>query len=134
MMHTLDGEESHNRARSMDCRQVMDLLVAYLDGEVGAAERSAMEAHLAGCEKCRRERDSLRTAQNALRTAFNSKARSVDPPERAWEELQPGLNVYRPSLLFLFRRRRWRIVATVIIVVVTAVALLWASGIWFRSP
>ncbi len=118
----------------MDCKHVTDLLVPYLDGEVGAAERSEIEAHLAGCEKCRRELESVRRTQRVLRASFSSKAGNAEPPARAWEDLQPGLDIYRPSLLFLFRRRSWRIAATVILVALTVAALLWASGIWTRHP
>ena len=118
----------------MDCRQVTELLVAYLDNEVGGERRLEIEAHLARCEQCRGERDSLRTAQRALRAAFNSKAGSAEPPSLAWEQLQPGLDVSRPSLLFLFRKRKWRIAATVILLALTVAFLLWASGIWTRYP
>jgi anti-sigma factor RsiW len=118
----------------MDCRQVTDLLAAYLDNEVGPEERRDIETHLAGCGKCRDEMDSMRTAQQALRTALNSKAGNAEPPDQAWEQLQPGLGIYRPSLLFLFRKRRWRIVATFVLLVLLVALLLWASGIWTRYP
>jgi len=40
----------------MKCHQVSALLVAYLDGEVTPSERILIEAHLAGCDTCRRGR------------------------------------------------------------------------------
>jgi predicted anti-sigma-YlaC factor YlaD len=108
-------------------------MAAYLDKEVAGVDRLAIESHLAGCQKCRGERDAMRTAQRALKMAFDEKAGQAEPPTRAWEQLQPGLDIYRPSLLFLFRKRRWRIVATVILLVLVVAGLLWASGIWMRS-
>jgi predicted anti-sigma-YlaC factor YlaD len=134
MRHNLNGIETDNRKRPMDCRQVRALLVAYLDNEVGGQRRADIESHLAGCQKCRGERDSIRTAQQAVRTEFAARAGRVELPTRAWEQLQPGLDIYRPSMLFLFRRRRWRVVATVVLLALVVAGLLWASGIWMRSP
>ncbi len=118
----------------MDCKQVTDLLATYLDNEASGKERLEIESHLADCKSCQRELDSLRIAQQALRMAFKSKAGDAEPPSQAWEQLQPGLEIYRPSLLFLFRKRRWRIVATIILLVLMAAGLLWAFGIWQPYP
>jgi anti-sigma factor RsiW len=118
----------------MDCRQVRDLLVAYLDNEIGSRERLEIESHLAGCEQCRRERDELQTAQRALRTTFTARAGTAEPSKEAWEQLRPGLDISRPSMLFLFRRRRWRIAATVIVVALLLAGLLWAIGVGRGYP
>lgn len=37
----------------MTCRDVLDFLMAYLDGELPARERGVFEEHLAGCADCR---------------------------------------------------------------------------------
>ncbi len=39
----------------MDCRQVQEMLSAYLDGELDAVRQEQVARHLAGCEACRRE-------------------------------------------------------------------------------
>jgi hypothetical protein len=44
-----------------------DQLSAYLDGELGDAERRSLEAHLATCADCRRELAELRTTVALLR-------------------------------------------------------------------
>lgn len=36
------------------CREVLGDLSAYLDGELDAARVSALQAHLAGCDRCTR--------------------------------------------------------------------------------
>ncbi|MGH2544463.1 MAG: anti-sigma factor family protein [Ardenticatenaceae bacterium] len=44
-----------------------ELLSAYLDDEVGAAERARVEGHLQACEACRLELESLQWTVNLLR-------------------------------------------------------------------
>lgn len=39
----------------MDCRQVQEMLSAYLDGELPARQQELVARHLAGCQACRRE-------------------------------------------------------------------------------
>jgi anti-sigma factor RsiW len=34
------------------CRDIVDLLDAYLEGDLDAADVAALETHLAGCEEC----------------------------------------------------------------------------------
>ena len=48
------------------CDEVRDWLSAYLDGELTARRREAVEAHLAGCDACRRELASLRQVSACL--------------------------------------------------------------------
>ena len=38
----------------MTCRELIDFLMAYLDGELPADRRAVFDAHLAVCEDCRR--------------------------------------------------------------------------------
>ncbi|HZC05544.1 MAG TPA: zf-HC2 domain-containing protein [Ktedonobacterales bacterium] len=42
-------------------------LSAYLDGELGAEERVALDAHLSGCERCQDELAALRQTRSLLR-------------------------------------------------------------------
>ena len=44
-----------------------DLLSSYIDGEVSTSERLRIERHLAVCEECRQELESLRLTVSALR-------------------------------------------------------------------
>jgi mycothiol system anti-sigma-R factor len=44
--------ERPNPETTADCREALAELYTYLDGEVGAVERSAVEAHLDRCSDC----------------------------------------------------------------------------------
>lgn len=50
---------THN---SLTCRELVDFLQSYLDGELPAAERAAFEAHLAICPDCVEYLDNYRQA------------------------------------------------------------------------
>lgn len=54
----------------MDCQQALNELGRLIDGEMPAAERAALEAHLAECESCRVACDGLRIADAELLRAF----------------------------------------------------------------
>jgi anti-sigma factor RsiW len=40
------------RRRTVVCRQLVELVTDFLDGELAPADRAAVEAHLARCEHC----------------------------------------------------------------------------------
>jgi anti-sigma factor RsiW len=114
----------------MDHKEAVELLAAYLDDEVTLEQRREIDAHVAQCRVCQKELDVLKRAQDSLRRAFKSNVAGVEPPPQAWQRLEPGLESYRPSLLFLFRRRKWRIVATIVLaVILVALAVLWGTGV-----
>jgi hypothetical protein len=43
---------THNPADAMSCENFSDVLSAYLEGELDAAQRAAVEAHAASCAEC----------------------------------------------------------------------------------
>ena len=45
---------------SLTCREVVELLSDYLDGELAEPERVRVEEHLAGCDGCTMVLDELR--------------------------------------------------------------------------
>lgn len=51
----------------MNCNEIEPLMADALGDELRAADRAAFEAHLAGCESCRREYDTLQGALNTMR-------------------------------------------------------------------
>ncbi len=117
-------------AVTMNHEEAFDLLTSYLDDEVTVEQRREIEAHLATCRICPKELEVLRRAQEALRRSLRSSVAGVDPPPQAWQQLQPSLEAGRPSLLFLFGRRRWRIVATVVLIaLIVGLLVLWATGV-----
>jgi anti-sigma factor RsiW len=46
----------------MRCREVVELMTAYLDGALSAADRARFEQHISGCDGCRAYLAQLRTA------------------------------------------------------------------------
>jgi len=62
----------------MDCKQWNETWVAYLYDECAGSERNAIEAHLAGCDACREQMDSLA----ATRRALGSGAPEIAAPPR----------------------------------------------------
>src|SRR5512141_309889 len=109
----------------MNCKQVQDLLAAYLDDQLTLSDRAEVEEHLKSCKACRGELDALKWARDALKATLASAGRAEDPPEKAWEDLKPSLVEYRPSFVFLFRRRGWRIAATVIALAIVVALVVW---------
>ena len=72
----------------MDCEKAADLLSAMLDGECEAAERSALEAHLASCPTCRATREEIESMDRKLRRSFAPRIESASRlAERVISEL-----------------------------------------------
>jgi len=46
----------------MTCRELIDFLMQYLDGELPAERRDVFDAHLSICDACRRYLDTYREA------------------------------------------------------------------------
>ena len=55
----------------MTCRDVIEFLSAYLDGELAAEERETFEAHLAECPDCVRYLRTYEDAVTLARGAFD---------------------------------------------------------------
>ncbi|NPV53824.1 MAG: hypothetical protein HPY71_09920 [Firmicutes bacterium] len=70
----------------MNCERVSSLLSAYIDREVTADEERAIRLHLADCEECTREYESLKTAKSLA-----GSLPSLDIPAELWPELRSRL-------------------------------------------
>ncbi len=75
----------------MKCREVNELLVAYLDGEVTPSERTLIQAHLAGCAVCRKELAALAATQSHVSQSLQVRAAQAAPSPQAWSRLQARL-------------------------------------------
>jgi anti-sigma factor RsiW len=96
----------------MNCHEVIDLLPLLLYGDLGAAERAAVEAHLASCGECRAELAALA----AVRQELDSPIPELHAVDVA--------SIYRSESERLRRRsRRWRAVAVVAAAAVLFLAL-----------
>ena len=64
------------------------LLSEYVEETLGAAERSEVDQHLAGCDACRTLVDDLRSIR-----AVSASLDHRDPPARAWSRLERAIKL-----------------------------------------
>jgi len=50
----------------MTCRQVVELMTDYLEGNLSARDRASFEEHIAGCDGCRAYLAQLRTTRDVV--------------------------------------------------------------------
>ena len=74
----------------MECNNVREELVAYIDGELSSTEINTIEAHLANCKECAAEHNKLTTTIESTRKVGN-----IQPAQDWWETLQERL--YAPD-------------------------------------
>ena len=74
----------------MNCQDVEELLIPYLDGELTKEAKEVIELHLSACPLCRRELESLSATQDQLRQRFQTVADKT-PSVQAWTRLQQRL-------------------------------------------
>ena len=111
----------------MDCERVRAWLSPSVDGEIPAAERAGIEAHLQGCVACRQALDDLRVIAGSVRNATRYSA----PPGLAAQiaaALPPPARSPQPSpRLSWFSARPWQaLAATVLLTAVATSGLTWS--------
>jgi anti-sigma factor RsiW len=52
--------------REMKCKELVELITEYLEGELGAIDRERFERHIAGCDACTAYLDQMRETIAAL--------------------------------------------------------------------
>ena len=62
------------------CRELVELVTAYLEGALPEADRVRFEQHLVICRDCSAHMDQMRATQRALRSVGTAR---VDPAARA---------------------------------------------------
>ncbi len=75
----------------MNCKEINQLLLSYLDNEVSTEERDAIVAHLSACPSCREELEALASTQRELRHAFKVITARVSPSSYAWATIKQPL-------------------------------------------
>jgi anti-sigma factor RsiW len=73
----------------LSCSEVLDLLSAYLDGDLAARDREGVEEHLRGCDGCARFGGEFRSTVEALRGHLLAAARPA--PARVQARLREAL-------------------------------------------
>ncbi len=124
--------------KEMDCKEINELLTAYLDGEVTPEERAHIEVRLPKCPQCRTELEGLSVTQDNLRGMLKSMAEQVSPSPQAWGKVRAGLEK-KGSWLDGLRRlptdRTWQMATvTVVVVVIAVVAVVWQFGGVGQAP
>lgn len=76
----------------MNCKDVQDRLITYLDDELFSDEAAQVQHHLAGCEACQQEMAALWKLQSRLSQSFQQQAAGGAPLPDAWTRLQVQLN------------------------------------------
>jgi len=84
---------------SLSCREFVDFLMEYLDGELGEGERRVFEAHIGDCTPCgtylETYRETVRLGRSVCRESADP---ATDPvPEDVPEELVRAILAARDS-------------------------------------
>src|SRR5262245_65434182 len=74
----------------MTCHDAREQLSALIDDALGAAERGAVEEHLATCAECRRELERLRGTVALLRAAVEPARAPTGFVDRVLEAARPA--------------------------------------------
>jgi len=109
----------------MTCSETEEKLSAYADGELPAADRSAVESHLASCGECGRTLQALRAQHRELDDAFGPLREGADALARRVIE---AVHAARPLLAPAKGRVRW------LPMIASAAAGFLAAWLVFRSP
>ena len=70
----------------MECNNVREELVAYIDNELPSVDKRAIEAHLANCKECAAEYDKLTETIESTHEVGD-----IQPAQNWWERLQKRL-------------------------------------------
>ncbi|HEX9559861.1 MAG TPA: zf-HC2 domain-containing protein [Candidatus Dormibacteraeota bacterium] len=74
----------------MTCREVVELMTAYLDGALSAADRARFDNHMQGCDGCRAYLAQLRTARMLM-----GRVASEPVPEQLKAELMNAFRTWK---------------------------------------
>lgn len=117
----------------MRCQDVRRQLGAYLDGELGDHQASALRGHLRTCEACRADADAESKLVESLR-----ELPAIDPPAAMWQAIRGQLAQQEiADAQASWHVRLWRRITpwaphagAGALATVAAVTLLW----WTRAP
>jgi anti-sigma factor RsiW len=112
----------------MECKDIRDLVPAYVDGEVGLPELVEIERHLQTCPTCGDEHASLAS----LRAAIKRNAVYFQAPDRLERRVRAALPASAPSK----PQARWGRAGwwNVGVSVACAITLAWSAALYLALP
>lgn len=111
--------------RSLDCDRARDMMFDYIDGELNNTETELLEAHIKGCEACRREHAERREMLELIKLAGSEPVPALH--DRVAEAIAE-VPQYRRSL---FTRLRYLPAGTLVAACAVVMVLLVGRGYIF---
>ncbi|MHC4573304.1 MAG: anti-sigma factor family protein [Planctomycetota bacterium] len=65
----------------MSCQHYKEMIMGYLDNELGAEQKKELEKHLAGCAQCSKELEELRRLKE-----ITEGVTLAEPEDRLWQQ------------------------------------------------
>jgi hypothetical protein len=75
----------------MNCKEIQDYLIHYIANEVSPSQRTLIHDHLARCEACQNELESLSALQSRIGASLHRTASQSNPSPQAWSRIQAKL-------------------------------------------
>ena len=129
MRQWLDGETALDGETMLDCETAVEVLEAYLDGDLAAPRAAAVEAHLEACDRCAAELELAAEVRSGLRALPE-----LDAPEAVVNRVlrQTVLRETDGSHPFGHRRRRrpWGRPAWAALAAAAFAAVVVGLGFW----
>ncbi|HSW56788.1 MAG TPA: zf-HC2 domain-containing protein [Dehalococcoidales bacterium] len=75
----------------MNCKNILNRLLSYLDNELAASEKQAVEIHLTACSTCQKELEALTATRGMINQTAETVTKKTAPPW-IWFELRQRLD------------------------------------------
>jgi len=113
------------------CRDITDLLIAEPDAALPPAELARIEAHVATCEACRRQRALLAAVPGLLREATTALA--TPDKDEAWGEVRARIRQADPERRRIAPRARYyawgvSVAAAAVVAFAVLLTLRWSDA------
>ena len=122
----------------MNCKEICELLTAYLDGEVTKEEKARVESHLPDCPQCKAELEALKATQASLRGVLTSMAEEAAPSTEAWEHVRAKIERkggWFEGLRNILTNQKWHgVMVTAAVVIVAVAAAMWQGSGADQAP
>ena len=108
----------------MTCKEIENLLDAYVDGELDLVHNLEIEQHLPDCPACLQIYEN----QQALKKALKAPALYFKPPSDLQKRLHTSLQSYSRPVTATRRRTGWLVAAALLGLFVLAASFIWLTS------